>query len=159
MVMRRNQLDAPLVVPPSAWYRSKATLLCSDSSALCHSHSVFRRGSRSPSRSALCSMKSARMAVKCSLAAVIASQWRTFTPSISFMRSRARGLPVVDQAQLVEVRVVQAVQAAVRGLLADEALHLGAEALLLLRRQRLEAVAHRVDEELLAHRESSSTAR
>src|SRR3569832_504462 len=58
--------------------------------------------------------------------------------------------PVIHEAELLEMRVVEGMQAAVRGLLPDEALHFGAEGLLLFRRQRLGAVADRVDEELLA---------
>ena len=45
IVTRRNQVMRQAWLPPSAWYRSKAVLLCSDSSALCHSHSVTSRGS------------------------------------------------------------------------------------------------------------------
>src|SRR5690606_15813519 len=48
----------------------------------------------------------------------------------------------------------EAVDAPVRGLLPDEALHLVVEAGLLFGRQGLVAVAHRVDEELLADREA-----
>ena len=50
--------------------------------------------------------------------------------------------------------VVQAVQAPVRGLLTNEALHLGPKALLLIGRQLLETRTHSVDEELLTHRKA-----
>ena len=64
------------------------------------------------------------------------------------------GRPIVDQAQLFQVPVEQRMQAAVRRFLPDEGLDFGAKALLLFRRQGLEPVAHRIDEELLAHREA-----
>jgi hypothetical protein len=62
--------------------------------------------------------------------------------------------PAVDQALPVQVRVEQAVQPPVRGLLADETLHLVPQRGLPLGRQGLQAVAHGIDEELLADRKA-----
>ncbi len=62
--------------------------------------------------------------------------------------------PVVHQAVFFDLCVEQRVDAAVCGLLAHEALYLRVPARALVLRQGLGAIAHGVDEELLAHREA-----
>ena len=60
-------------VPPTALYTSKATALCSDSSRACHTNRFLTSWWPNRSRvSSLESTSSARVAVKCSRAAVAA---------------------------------------------------------------------------------------
>ena len=63
-------------------------------------------------------------------------------------------LPGVDQALTQQVFIETLVDAAVRGLLADEALHFGVEAGTLRFRQCGHRLAHRIDEELFTGREA-----
>ena len=62
--------------------------------------------------------------------------------------------PMVVQAVLFDLGVEQAVNAAVRGFLADKPLHFVAKAFLFFGGQRLEAVADGVDEELFTDRKA-----
>ena len=96
-------------------------LLCSDSAALCHSQSVFSRRSRLPNGSGLRSIQSARIAVKCSLAAVMKAMSEIDVLHLLEPSASAR-LPCIDQTPFLKVGVVKGVQPAMRRLLAHESL-------------------------------------
>ena len=64
------------------------------------------------------------------------------------------GRPFVDQALLFEVPIEQRMDAAVSGLLSDEAAHLVGKLRMLLGRHGFVPALHSVDEELLPHREA-----
>ena len=74
---------------------SKAVLRCSDSSALCHCHMVCSRGSAPASASGWRSNQSAKIAVKCSVAAVAATCIRTSRWAFAAMRFKARSSMVL----------------------------------------------------------------
>src|SRR5690606_27018480 len=75
--------------------------------------------------------------------------------SLQYLRSRQRALrPAVDQALVLQVLVEQRVYATVGRFLTDEAANLGFPIGALIRRERGESFAYRIDEELLAKRKT-----